>query len=1293
MAGAMAETETPNRSPHPEPPDIDAVQAAFPNLEIQELIGIGGMGVVYKARQKSLNRTVALKLLAPHRNAEPGFAERFSREARALAALNHPNIVTVHDFGQADDFFYLLMEYVDGVNLRQATTRRRFTPEQALAIVPPICEALQFAHDRGIVHRDIKPENLLLDIDGRVKVADFGIARILNQPETEHRADDMLRPIESDPGLTGDSKLGTPRYMAPEQSEHPGQVDHRADIYSLGVVFYEMLTGEAPGGHLEPPSRRVAVDVRLDEVVLRALADSPELRWQTASDLQTQVEAITHEKASPSPPPLHSTLPGPTHRAAAAPSPPTSASQIDKRPHAKGRRGCLVAGLIGTPALLLLILVMLIPHVFLPGSPPHPGEAAAISEAQENFNVANAEARRARNQLSRHHAQFPDYRQLDENSRAARLGRDLEQQLNDAEKNRISKRSRLDHLIEDRSASIWRLPFFSLIIVAGLIAAATFLVWAVFSKKRSAGCIVAVLLIFGGFLLLLAFYFTIGTSQVTKIPNPEVIHADEDDEEEVIARYVLRRAVLETIAPGTNSKRPSLEFNYQLEPVETADGWDLWLTHQHYQRVNGDLQGRVGGSHKIDTNGNGRFRLDDLAWDQALKNRATAKLQTQLGKFIEISPGKAATILKVEADRDGYLEVGVELRPAPDFTNPGSRQLFIRDVTSEPLNGHLSLTWNDILTVEDYDLVLETHGAAARVGSRHTVFSPITDREKFLFSRRIVTDVESLRFDFPAISEFDNTSLIPATGTSIHISGKQPWTVFDLTDLASAHRAWAELKLEPAGTVHEFSLPEFPGDSAEAANSNQSPALDAQRNALILFLEAVSWRERLPVIYRSASLQNKIEDYYRRHREQVFDDYELEFFHHEENRKDGGPYFIFFVTTATSPEGFPVIVRKVQGRYLVDWECFVEFHDQLFVKFRIDPSAPAEDFCVVVKRADYRGGDRDQFTTLDRYLSYRIELPYTDRDYYAFIEKGAPLAEDLKKQSDWGLPPLAAILRFEHHVFPHGADHLLITELVTDNWNHPVHQAKATPEKSVTPNSSTLTPLELADQINAMNDTLAGVVDQTSAKAATPLLKSVGHTVMDTILDDAGRPVELSSADDHPSLRKALQQMGGELLRIEALDENLFKIVLSALCDEERSNLIIRQLPMSRTYNSALALHQAIEDYHTEYRRYPLTGTADTDAILNSNASLQLILTGEAQHPQNPRRISFLPLDSKTHAGSFRVDAWGKPFRIFLDTDYDGLITAPGEYQLYSDLPETILIDSAGPDGDFSTIADNVRTW
>jgi serine/threonine protein kinase len=338
----------------------------FPQLEIIECLGRGGMGVVYKARQKSLNRLVALKLLAPERANDLQFAARFEKEARALAALNHPNIVAIYDFGvvagtlpavepgfqpggqnagrseivgsseaaagldanpggklppsasgrmpdtttQTSDaktrsqMYFLLMEYVDGVNLQQLLAKERVSAREALAIVPQICDALQFAHDQGIVHRDIKPENILMDRRGRVKVADFGLAKIVGTEAErsagfQHGAKDEAG--TNAPGrspalheLTDVGKvMGTPQYMSPEQIQAPGEVDHRADIYALGVVFYQMLTGELPSKKLEPPSKKVSIDVRLDEVVLRALESKPERRYQQVSEVKHQVEAIS----------------------------------------------------------------------------------------------------------------------------------------------------------------------------------------------------------------------------------------------------------------------------------------------------------------------------------------------------------------------------------------------------------------------------------------------------------------------------------------------------------------------------------------------------------------------------------------------------------------------------------------------------------------------------------------------------------------------------------------------------------------------------------------------------------------------------------------------------------------------------------------------------------------------------------------------------------------------------------------------------------------------------------------
>jgi predicted Ser/Thr protein kinase len=256
-------------------PTIDEVASAFPDYEVHSMIGRGGMGAVFRARQKSLDRDVALKILPPELAArDTSFAERFEAEAKALATMSHPNIVTVHDFGKAGDLHFLSMEFVDGVNLRQLLGSGQLSPEEALEIVPPLCDALQYAHDRGVVHCDIKPENLLLAKDGRIKIADFGIARLIGSENAAPAA-------------------GTPAYMAPEQ--RPGakaKVDRRADIYALGAVLYEMLTGERPGENLTPPSEKIGVDVRIDEIVLRALRQDPELRFQTAAELRTQLETV-----------------------------------------------------------------------------------------------------------------------------------------------------------------------------------------------------------------------------------------------------------------------------------------------------------------------------------------------------------------------------------------------------------------------------------------------------------------------------------------------------------------------------------------------------------------------------------------------------------------------------------------------------------------------------------------------------------------------------------------------------------------------------------------------------------------------------------------------------------------------------------------------------------------------------------------------------------------------------------------------------------------------------------------
>lgn len=271
-------------------PRAEELVGRFPNLEILHLVGHGGMGAVYLARQTNLDRLVALKVLSPRLDNDPSFTERFIREAKTLAKLSHSNIVAVFDYGQTENLNYLIMEYVNGINLRDAIQEGKLTPKESLAIVQQICDALQFAHDNGVIHRDIKPENVLLDKQGRVKIADFGLAK-------------LVRPDREDFTLTGTQQvLGTRNYMAPEQIEKPEMVDHRADIYSLGVVFYELLTGELPLGRFAAPSEKAAVNKQLDEVVLRSLEKEPARRYQQASEVRSAVESIPEfhaKQASP----------------------------------------------------------------------------------------------------------------------------------------------------------------------------------------------------------------------------------------------------------------------------------------------------------------------------------------------------------------------------------------------------------------------------------------------------------------------------------------------------------------------------------------------------------------------------------------------------------------------------------------------------------------------------------------------------------------------------------------------------------------------------------------------------------------------------------------------------------------------------------------------------------------------------------------------------------------------------------------------------------------------------------
>ena len=270
-------------------PPIDELRQSLDRYEALELIGRGGMGAVYKARHKELDRWVAIKVLIVDDTEGSLFAERFRREAQVMAKLDHPNIIKVHDFGTTDGgHYFIAMDFIEGADLHKLIRDQKIDTRQALGIVAEICDALQYAHDQGYVHRDIKPANILIDEKGKVKVGDFGLARILEGVDPEATLT-----------MTG-AAMGTPNYIAPEQISQAGRVDRRADIFSLGVMFYEMLTGEVPRGRFLPPSEKAKVDSRLDDVVLRAMDSEPERRYQEASEVRSDVDAIVSGKAGKS---------------------------------------------------------------------------------------------------------------------------------------------------------------------------------------------------------------------------------------------------------------------------------------------------------------------------------------------------------------------------------------------------------------------------------------------------------------------------------------------------------------------------------------------------------------------------------------------------------------------------------------------------------------------------------------------------------------------------------------------------------------------------------------------------------------------------------------------------------------------------------------------------------------------------------------------------------------------------------------------------------------------------------
>ena len=260
-------------------PSIERLNQQIGGFQFVELLGRGGAAWTFLALQESLSREVAVKVI--HRNSNWNDSRaRFQREAESLAKLNHPGIVTIHDFGSTDDFHYLIMEFVAGPTLRRRRNSVAPNVKQSLSIAAQICDAVQYAHDAGILHRDIKPENILYTSDSNdapIKVADFGIAQIF--------AGDELESL-TQTGLVS----GTPYYIAPEQNRGLNRATPRSDVFAIGVVLYELLTEQLPIGRFPPPSHYCHCSRKVDKAVLEALQSRPEKRTVDPKTLAKQLE-------------------------------------------------------------------------------------------------------------------------------------------------------------------------------------------------------------------------------------------------------------------------------------------------------------------------------------------------------------------------------------------------------------------------------------------------------------------------------------------------------------------------------------------------------------------------------------------------------------------------------------------------------------------------------------------------------------------------------------------------------------------------------------------------------------------------------------------------------------------------------------------------------------------------------------------------------------------------------------------------------------------------------------------
>lgn len=299
-------------------PEPEELAELFPQYEIQRLVATGGMGAVYEAVQKSLERLVAIKILPGEFAQDLDFCAAFEAEAKAMGRVNHPNLIGVFDFGEVGGMLYIIMEYVEGQSLHEFCEGQPIKSSEAIRLMVGICEGLSHAHEHGVLHRDIKPANILLDPHMQPKIGDFGLARPID------------RKIEE-----GEMIFGTPGYTAPEVLEPPHEFDHHADIFSLGVLLHELLTGKLPTADPRTASVQVRSHPRLDAVIRKATHPDPAQRFETATEMAEEIAKIgnaANRNTGPAVLTARQSLPAPSAQATAKPGAGSAARALGGRP-------------------------------------------------------------------------------------------------------------------------------------------------------------------------------------------------------------------------------------------------------------------------------------------------------------------------------------------------------------------------------------------------------------------------------------------------------------------------------------------------------------------------------------------------------------------------------------------------------------------------------------------------------------------------------------------------------------------------------------------------------------------------------------------------------------------------------------------------------------------------------------------------------------------------------------------------------------------------------------------------